>query len=277
MAKKYRINGNESEISPLTFPFIIFLITLAISELYKWVIFLSIIQLYFMFNFKKPYYKLPNYKNWMIRDKIKFSFFIFLSLFFLSLTFRNSLLGQLTGLLMSWLIVALIIYGIYRLLKFIKSIFIIGKYEREKGEDTKAEYAPIEGIDQMSGEEFEKFVAKLYELKGYLAEVTKQSGDFGADVILRNAKEKIVVQAKCYGAGNKVGVDAIQQVVAAAGYYNANKKIVITNRYYTEQAIVLAKRNGVKLIDRDELIFMLNEYLESLNNRRSLFKRFNIR
>lgn len=69
-----------------------------------------------------------------------------------------------------------------------------------------------------------------------------------------------MVQAKRYGEDKKVGVDAINEVVGAAGYYNATKKLVITNRYYTDAAKITAKRNGVIFLDRDDLIRMINQY-----------------
>lgn len=58
-------------------------------------------------------------------------------------------------------------------------------------------------------------------------------------------------------------MNAINEVVGATGYYNATKKIVITNRYFTDAAKTYAKRNGVTLLDRDDLIRMINQYYEN--------------
>lgn len=122
---------------------------------------------------------------------------------------------------------------------------------------------PIEDVDKMSGHEFEHYLAPVFRSQGYHVEVTNPSGDFGGDLLLRKRKEKAVVQAKRYGEDKKVGVDAINEVVGAAGYYNATKKIVITNRYFTDAAKISAKRNGVTLLDRDDLIRMINQYNEN--------------
>jgi restriction system protein len=122
---------------------------------------------------------------------------------------------------------------------------------------------PIEDVDKMSGHEFEHYLAPVFRSQGYHVEVTNPSGDFGGDLLLRKRKEKSVVQAKRYGEDKKVGVDAINEVVGAAGYYNATKKIVITNRYFTDAAKISAKRNGVTLLDRDDLIRMINQYNEN--------------
>lgn len=122
---------------------------------------------------------------------------------------------------------------------------------------------PIEDVDKMSGHEFEHYLAPVFRSQGNHVEVTSSSGDFGGDLLLRKRKEKTVVQAKRYGEDKKVGVDAINEVVGAAGYYNATKKIVITNRYFTDAAKITAKRNGVTLLDRDDLIRMINQYNEN--------------
>ncbi|MCD2332909.1 restriction endonuclease [Bacillus cereus] len=107
-------------------------------------------------------------------------------------------------------------------------------------------------IDQMNGLQFEHYLSTLYQSFGYHTEVTKGSGDFGADLILRNNNEKIVVQAKRYK--NKVGLQSVQEVVGAKRYYDAAHAWVVTNNYFTEPARKLAHANDVLLIDRDLLI-----------------------
>ncbi|WP_371399511.1 restriction endonuclease [Bacillus wiedmannii] len=110
----------------------------------------------------------------------------------------------------------------------------------------------ISQIDQMNGRQFEEYLSALYQALGYQTEVTKASGDFGADLILKNNNETIIVQAKRYS--NKVSLQAVQEIVAAKGYYSANHAWVVTNNYFTEPARKLADANDVLLIDRDLLI-----------------------
>lgn len=113
----------------------------------------------------------------------------------------------------------------------------------------------LRDVDLMSGEEFEHFVARLFQKLGYKTEVTQKSGDYGADVVAsrlnRGHLEKIVIQCKRYQ--NKVGIGAVQEVVGAKAYYKADKAYVVTNHYYTNAAITLAKSNHVTLWDRHEL------------------------
>lgn len=91
---------------------------------------------------------------------------------------------------------------------------------------------------------------------GYKTELTKGSGDQGADLILQKNHVKIVIQIKRYSG--KVGNKAVQEVIAAKYFYKADKGIVITNNYFTNSAIDLALSSHIKLINRDKLIKMIH-------------------
>ncbi|MFJ7972851.1 restriction endonuclease [Psychrobacillus sp. NPDC096389] len=120
----------------------------------------------------------------------------------------------------------------------------------------------IAEIDQMSGMQFEEYVGSLFQHQGYKVSYTSTTGDFGADLILNKGKETIVVQAKRYK--NSVGVKAVQEVIPSMNMYNASAAWVITNSVYTKQALILAKKNKVRMIDRDELIQMSLEMQNTL-------------
>ncbi len=114
----------------------------------------------------------------------------------------------------------------------------------------------IHDIDGMSGYEFEAFVGQLYEKMGYSVEQTPLSNDQGADLIISKYGEKTAVQVKNYTSN--VPNSAVQQVVAAKNYYGCSSCSVVTNSYFTKSAIELADANGVKLVDRDELNYLIN-------------------
>ena len=104
-------------------------------------------------------------------------------------------------------------------------------------------------IDQMSGEEFEELLKYHFQEQGYKAQLTPKSHDYGADLVLKNGYgETIVVQAKRYGSS--VGIKAIQEVIGARSYYNAQRAIVFTNNYFSNSAEQLAETSGVELYDR---------------------------
>ena len=111
--------------------------------------------------------------------------------------------------------------------------------------------ASMKRIDNMTGEEFEQYLGILYKRRGYKVEFTPGTMDFGADLILTKGRTKSIVQAKRYR--NMVGEAAVQQVLAAKGYYNADQCLVVTNSDYTAAAKELAAKTEVKLIDRNKL------------------------
>ena len=109
----------------------------------------------------------------------------------------------------------------------------------------------------MDGESFEGYLEFLFRKLGYKVYRTQLSGDYGADLVIEKAREKIVVQAKRYSAN--VGLAAVQEVVGAKKYYKCKSAIVVTNSYYTKSAKELAKANKVKLYDRDWLFCWWNQ------------------
>jgi len=109
----------------------------------------------------------------------------------------------------------------------------------------------IDDIDQLTGEEFEKYIGDYFRSIGYKVIVTPLSGDYGVDIIIENELVKIGVQAKRYT--NTVGNSAIQEVVAGMKHYNLDKGMVITNNYFSRSAIALAKDNNIVLWDRDTI------------------------
>lgn len=106
-------------------------------------------------------------------------------------------------------------------------------------------------VDCMTGVEFERMLDRLFGQMGYTVSETPKSNDYGADLILRKKGRTIAVQAKRYKS--RVGISAVQQVMAAKVYYGTDDCIVITNSYYTAQATRLALTGKVRLIDRDGL------------------------
>ena len=116
----------------------------------------------------------------------------------------------------------------------------------------------IEDIDELDGIDFELFLQKLFTKLGYTAEITQSTGDQGADLILSKLGRKIAVQAKRYNT--KLDNTPIQEVLGAKAYYGCNETMVVTNSYFTKKAIELAHVNQVQLIDRDDLIELLESH-----------------
>jgi restriction system protein len=113
----------------------------------------------------------------------------------------------------------------------------------------------INDVDEMTGIEFEYFLYYKFKRMRYRVKTTPISGDYGADLVLKKRREKIVVQAKRYQS--VVGIAAVQEVIGSIAYYNADRGMVITNSYFTPNAINLARANDITLWDRKALIKQL--------------------
>lgn len=133
-------------------------------------------------------------------------------------------------------------------------IFSLWKNTKERERLRKS---GIDEIDSMDGVQFEYYLKELFRSRGYSVEMTKTTGDFGADLILKKESNRIVVQAKRYS--NSVGVKAVQEVISSIKMYNATESWVITNSHFTKAAKELAEKNDVKLIGREHLVDMINE------------------
>lgn len=119
----------------------------------------------------------------------------------------------------------------------------------------------IRDVDEMSGNIFEEYLLLLLKGRGYKGKLTPKTGDYGADLVLVTNNKKIVVQAKQYK--RNVGVRAVQEIVSAQRYYKADECWVITNSFFTNQAIKLAGSNQVRLIDRSKLMDWMIKYNKS--------------
>jgi len=134
-------------------------------------------------------------------------------------------------------------------------------YGVKKDEEEKINKLNINDVN--SGNDFEKFLEKLFLRLGYHVALTPQTRDQGADLIIEKELVKIVVQAKFYNS--TVGNKAVQEVIAAKSYYDADSCMVVTNNTFTSSAYELAKANRVKLVDGNELNSMIkiaNLFLE---------------
>jgi restriction system protein len=179
------------------------------------------------------------------RTKKKIKRYLLLSLLLLILLSDRSVQSMILELINISIIPILIASLIFIIIKVVKKTKKLKAAEKLRGSD-------INTIDKMDGVSFENYLGGLFQELGYKTEVTKTSGDQGADLLLFKDRRKIAVQAKRY-KGN-VGNTAVQEVYTAMNYYKAGEAWVVTNSYFTPAAKELAQVNKVRLIDRDELI-----------------------
>lgn len=120
----------------------------------------------------------------------------------------------------------------------------------------------------MTGIEFEQYVYEILKRLGYKhLRLTRQSGDYGVDILASYRGVRYAFQCKYYS--KPVGVSAIQQAYSGCEYYDYDEAVVVTNQTFTRQAYALAKNNGVILWDGEKLALMRRRA-----NRHALFYRF---
>lgn len=116
----------------------------------------------------------------------------------------------------------------------------------------------IESMDEMEGHEFEYYCADILRDHGFdEVEVTKGSGDFGIDILAERDGITYAIQCKRYDG--PVGVDAVLLTYAGKDYYDRMVGAVMTNQYFTEPALMAAKKLQILLWDRGYIDSMLEE------------------
>ena len=101
---------------------------------------------------------------------------------------------------------------------------------------------------KLSGGEFEAYVAQVLKDNGFKkVQITKASGDQGADVLAERNGISYAIQCKNYEGA--VGNFAVQEAYAAAQYYDCDRAAVICPGEFTRGAKELAEATGVTLWD----------------------------
>lgn len=118
-------------------------------------------------------------------------------------------------------------------------------------------------LQSMDEYDFEHFVADLWEEMGWDCEVSTGSNDKGIDVRARKTRpydQKVLIQAKRYSDGNKVGSPEVQQYYSLKDQEeNVDKVLIITTSSFSRNAKQLADSLNVKLIDGDDLVDLVDQ------------------
>ena len=129
---------------------------------------------------------------------------------------------------------------------------IVGLFYSRKKRRCPADYDLLEGRD------FEYFCADLLQKRGFLeVEVTKGSGDNGVDILAEKDGVTYAIQCKRYE--EPVGVKAVQEAYAGRDYYDRMVGVVMSNQYFTKNAVDMARKLKIMLWDRGYLEEMIEE------------------
>jgi len=110
-------------------------------------------------------------------------------------------------------------------------------------------------IDNMSGLDFEKYVAIMLKKQGYIKVRLTEKYDLGVDIIAEKDGIRWGIQVKRYSG--LVKASAVRQVVSALNVYHCDKAMVISNSNYSCTAQRLAESNKCVLVGRNILLLWL--------------------
>jgi restriction system protein len=110
---------------------------------------------------------------------------------------------------------------------------------------------PDDEAAELSGTEFEDYVARIARSCGSPVIMTSITGDWGVDVIVGKRPNRLAIQ--CKRQSRPVGASAVQEVVAGAPMQDCTKTMVVTNHEFTPAARKLAELHGCELVGRTEL------------------------
>lgn len=123
----------------------------------------------------------------------------------------------------------------------------------------------MDGLDTLSGIEFEGLITRLFDLMGFLTETTKASGDGGIDIVATLDQPftggRYLIQCKRYAPDSPVGAATVREFYGAlTADRMAVKGILITTSSFTAQALEFAENLPIELIARNKLERLLARY-----------------
>lgn len=115
----------------------------------------------------------------------------------------------------------------------------------------------INTIRNLKWKEFEELVGEAYRRQGYTVyENTSAGPDGGVDLTLKKNGELILVQCKQW-RNVKVGVDKVRELYGVQVSRNANKSVLITSGFFTQEAKNFASDKPIDLVEGPQLLELI--------------------
>lgn len=112
----------------------------------------------------------------------------------------------------------------------------------------------IDTVRNLSWNGFEELVGEAYRRQGYTVyENTSAGPDGGIDLTLKKNGELILVQCKQW-RNIKVGVDKVRELYGVQTAQNANKSILMTSGFFTQEAKNFAANKPIDLVEGSQLL-----------------------
>jgi len=128
-------------------------------------------------------------------------------------------------------------------------------------------------VIKMDGITFERFIALMFTLRGYIVQFTPRTGDKGVDLIAARNGERIAIQCKRWK--DSVGTAAVQQVFTGKEFYKCTKGILITTASLSPQAERLANKIDITYWDKDSIEILCEECVRKWDVATDIIQRVN--
>lgn len=121
-------------------------------------------------------------------------------------------------------------------------------------------------LREMNEYDFEELVGEVWAERDWDTQVTRSSNDRGIDIVAEKQHpyfQKVLIQAKRYSKGNKVGSKEIQQYYSLKDQEdNVDQVLIITTSSFTKPAKRRAQDLNVKLINGKEFLKIYRTHME---------------
>lgn len=122
----------------------------------------------------------------------------------------------------------------------------------------------LKALQSISPRQFEQLIERLYVAMGYWAEVTPYTQDGGVDVTARKASptgfDTVIIQCKHYLSG-AVGEQVVRELIGTWQIRrDATHAVLATSGEFSRNAVTLAQRHRIQLIDGSYLLGLLDKH-----------------
>lgn len=106
----------------------------------------------------------------------------------------------------------------------------------------------------LSGRSFEIELANLFSSKGFVVSITKQGGDGGIDLVLRNKDNNYVIGVQCKAHNSKISPHVARDLLGTINSFKFNKGYLITLEGGTLGTIEFCKKNNITIWDVNDIV-----------------------
>lgn len=152
----------------------------------------------------------------------------------------------------------LVIIGLIVLVYLLRSYL---KFKEQKERERGLRALEILNIDSISRTEFENFVIRLLTHRGFKVETTDATLDLGINMIAKKNDHKYAVQIN--RQTDSVSRLLVSDIDREKHRYSCDKAMLISNSYFSQDAIDLASSKECELVHRDILAVWILDFQRS--------------